>query len=89
MGQSGVDIIFQPAGKTVFNQKIECKKHAAVQIPRFFKEHYAKYKNDDTLKLLFSENNHSEPLVTMRAEDFMDIVEELLNLQEKATSLSS
>lgn len=85
MGQTGVDIIFSPAGKEVFNHSIECKKHAAVRIPYFFAEHYKKYKGDSTLKLLFSENNRSEPLVTMRAEDFMNLVEELLSLQEKNT----
>lgn len=84
MGQSGVDVIFSPAAKSVFNHSVECKKHAAVRIPYHFKEHYKKYGADSTLKLLFSENNRDQPLVTMRAEDFMFLVEELLNLQEKA-----
>lgn len=84
MGQSGVDILFSPAAKAVFNHSVECKKHAAVRIPYFFADHYKKYKDDDTLKILFSENNRSEPLVTLRAEDFMLLVEELLNLQERS-----
>jgi hypothetical protein len=83
MGQSGVDILFSPAARAVFNHSIECKKHAAVRIPYFFKEHYKKYENDSTLKLLFSENNRDQTLVTMRAEDFMFLIEELLNLQQK------
>lgn len=83
MGQNGVDIIFSPRALTVFDHSIECKKHAQVHIPAEFVKHYKKYKDDKSLKLLFSENNHSEPLVTMRAEDFMFIIEELLSLQEK------
>lgn len=89
MGQTGVDIVFSPAARSVFNHSIECKKHAAVRIPAHFKEHYKKYAKDNTLKLLFSENNRDQTLVTMRAEDFMFLVEELLNLQEKTTELSS
>lgn len=83
MGATGVDIVFSPAAQVVFNHSIECKKHAAVRIPYHFKEHYKKYEKDSTLKLLFSENNRDQTLVTMRAEDFMFLVEELLNLQEK------
>lgn len=83
MGQTGVDVIFSPAARELFDHAIECKKHAAVRIPYFFAEHYKKYKDDPSLKLLFSENNRSEPLVTMRAEDFMNLFEELLNLQAK------
>lgn len=83
MGQAGVDIIFSPRALEVFNHSVECKKHAAVRIPAEFISHYKKYKDDASLKLLFSENNRSEPLVTMLAEDFMFILEELLNLQQK------
>ena len=83
MGATGVDIVFSPAAKAVFNHSIEAKKHAAVRIPFHFKEHYKKYEKDSTLKLLFSENNRDQTLVTLRAEDFMFIIEELLNLQEK------
>jgi hypothetical protein len=83
MGQTGVDVIFSPAARALFDHIIECKKHAAVRIPFFFADHYKKYKDVPGLKLLFSENNRSEPLVTMRAEDFMVLFEELLNLQAK------
>ncbi len=83
MGQAGVDIIFSPRALSVFNHSIESKKHAAVRIPFHFKEHYKKYEKDSTLKVLFSENNRDQTLVTLRAEDFMFIIEELLNLQEK------
>lgn len=83
MGQSGVDILFSPLAKSVFNHSIECKKHAAVRIPFHFAEHYKKYKDDTSLKLLFSENNRSEPLVTMRAEDFMKLVSNILVLEQE------
>jgi len=82
MGQKGVDIIFSPAAKAIFNHDIECKKHAQVRIPAEFKKHYKKYKDQTSLKLLFSENNNSEALVTMQAKDFMTLLERILYLEE-------
>lgn len=75
MGQNGVDLILSPAALKVYNHSIECKKHAQVRIPAEFKKHYKKYKDDGSLVLLFSENNRSETLVTLRAEDFIKLVE--------------
>lgn len=83
MGQNGVDLILSPRALEVFNHSIECKKHAQVRIPSEFAKHYKKYKDDKSLKLLFSENNHSEPLVTMQAVDFMKLIEEIIKLNEQ------
>lgn len=74
MGQAGTDLILSPAAKVIFNHSIECKKHAQVHIPAEFAKHYKKYKQDKSLKLLFSENNNSKTLVTMMAEDFMSLL---------------
>lgn len=84
MGQNGVDIILSPAAKKLFNHSIECKKHAAVKIPAEFKKHHQKYKDDGSLVLLYSENNRDQPLVTMKAEEFLGIIDNLLTWEHKA-----
>lgn len=81
MGQQGTDIIFSPLAQKIFNHSIECKKHKRVVVPKLFKEHYEKYKNDKSLKLLFHENDRSETLVTVRAADFMKLIEELCEVR--------
>jgi hypothetical protein len=81
MGQQGTDIILSPAAQALFNHSIECKKHKRVVVPKLFEEHFEKYKNAPTLKLLFHENDRSEPLVTMQAVDFMALLERLLETQ--------
>lgn len=78
MGQQGVDIILSPAARSYLNHSIECKKHKRVVVPKLFEEHYDKYKYDASLKLLFHSNDRAEALVTMRAEDFMSILSELV-----------
>jgi hypothetical protein len=83
MGGSGVDIVFSPRAKQIyFNHSIECKKHRRVVVPRLFEEHFDKYKNTSSLKLLFHENDRSETLVTMQAKDFMILIEKLIHLEE-------
>jgi hypothetical protein len=70
MGQNGVDLILSPAAQRVFNLSIECKNVEKLNVPAVFKEHYEKYP-DSSLKLLVHCRNHSEPLVTLRLEDFV------------------
>lgn len=82
MGQNGVDLILSPAARRVFNHDIECKKHARCSVGPQFKEHFKKYKDRATLKLLFHEDNRSEALVTMRATDFFVMMTHLLNLED-------
>lgn len=81
MGQKGVDIVFSPYAKGVFNHLIECKKHKRVVVPTLFKEHYEKYKDVPGLKLMFHENDRSDTLVTMRAEDFIELVAKSLDVE--------
>ena len=85
MGQQGVDIIFSPAALKLFNHEIECKKHRQVRVPALFKEHFKKYKDTPALKLLFHEDNYSEPLVTMRAIDFIQLIGELIECSAPQT----
>lgn len=75
MGGTGVDIIFSPRALNLFPHLIECKKHRKVSVPTLFVEHFDKYKDDKKLKLLFHENDRAPALVTMRAEDFLEMFE--------------
>lgn len=83
MGQQGTDLILSPAAQGLFDHSIECKKHSRVNASTRFEEHYEKYEDDDSLKLLYHENDRSETLVTLRADDFLGIIEELIYLQNK------
>lgn len=82
MGGAGEDIVFSPKALTIFPHAIECKKHKSVGVPKHFAKHYTKYKSHYTTKLLFHENDRSEALVTLRAQDFIDIVSHLLELNK-------
>lgn len=83
MGQKGVDIIFSPRAKEIFNHNIECKKHRKVSIVNLFEKHFEKYKNTSALKLLFHENDRSDPLVTMQAKDIILLFNKILELEDK------
>lgn len=83
MGQQGEDIIFSPRAKELTDHSIECKKHRRVVVPRLFKEHFDKYKDTPSLKLLFHSNNNAEALVTLQAKEFLSLVERLLKLEEE------
>ena len=85
MGQQGTDLIFSPAALKLFNHEIECKKHRQVRVPALFKEHYKKYQDTSALKLLFHEDNYSEPLVTMRAIDFIQLIGKLIECSAPRT----
>lgn len=85
MGQQGTDLIFSPAALKLFNHEIECKKHRQVRVPALFKEHFEKYKDTAALKLLFHEDNRSEPLVTMRAIDFIQLIGDLIECSAHRT----
>jgi len=73
MGQSGVDIILSPAAQKVFNIQIEAKNVEALSVAKTFEQHYSKYAGKG-LVLLAHTKNHGTPLVTMRWQDFMDIL---------------
>lgn len=82
MGQAGTDLIFSPSAQKHFDHAVECKKHRRVVVPTLFEEHYAKYKDTPALKLLYSENDRSDALVTLKAVDFMHLLK-LLAEHEK------
>lgn len=88
MGGTGVDIVFSPAAQEVFKHLVECKKHRRVVVPTLFAAHYEKYKDDLGLKLLYHENDRSESLVTMRAKDFMQLLEKMISQEAKIYQLT-
>jgi len=73
MGQSGTDAVLSPAARRVFNLAIECKNVQKLNVVTVFLEHFEKYKQDTSLKLLVHSRNHTEPMVTLRLSDFMEI----------------
>lgn len=88
MGQAGCDLIFSPLALTAFPHDVECKKHRRVAVPTLFEEHFKKYEDVPSLKLLFHENDRSIPLVTMRAEDFMGLLKQHATLRQRLSTLS-
>lgn len=83
MGGIGVDIVFSPAAQGIFDHEVECKKHRRVAVSRLFEEHLEKYESTKSLKLLFHENDRSNTLVTMKAADFISLVDQLHDLKYK------
>jgi hypothetical protein len=74
MGQNGVDIILSPAAIKVFPFAVECKNVETLNVTSTFLEHFDKYKDESSLKLLIhSRNKMKEPLVTMRWSDFLAV----------------
>jgi hypothetical protein len=73
MSVSGPDIQFSPAAKRVFNLTIECKNRESLNVTTTFLEHLAAYP-DDSMKVLAHSRNNSEPLVTIRFEDFLRLL---------------
>lgn len=86
MGQPGVDLILTPAARRLFDLAIECKNVEALNTISVFWEHYGKYAGTPALKLLIHKRNRTEPLVTLRWEDLLRIIEERthVNLQQRA-----
>lgn len=85
MGQSGEDLILSPAAKRILNLSIECKNRETLVVPTVFIEHYEKYRDDPSLKLLVHARNRSNaiakevfPLVTLRLSDFALLLNELV-----------
>ena len=74
MGQNGVDVILSPAAQKVFNLLIECKQVEKLNVVGVFYEHFAKYADKPGLKLLIHGRNRTEPMVTLKFEDFMKLL---------------
>lgn len=72
MGISGVDITLSPAAKKVFGDlACEAKNREQMNVVSTFWQHWQKYKT--SLCLLISKKNHTQPLVTLKLDDFMKI----------------
>src|SRR4051812_31646681 len=82
MGQPGVDIILSPFARSLFSHDIECKRHRRTSVGPLFKEHFEKYKDIESLKLLYHQDNYSDTLVTMRAEDFFSILKQAFSRED-------
>lgn len=82
MGQKGVDVILSPAAKKILDLAIECKKQERLPVPSTFWKHYKKYEKDPGLKLLIHQVNYKDPLVTLRMEDFMALMQNLLVMKQ-------
>ena len=74
MGQNGVDVILSPAAQKVFDLLIECKQVEKLNVVGVFYEHFEKYAAQPGLKLLIHGRNRTEPMVTMKFSDFMDLL---------------
>lgn len=75
MGVSGLDIVLSPAARKVFDLAVEVKCVEKLVVPTTFWKHYNLYKDSPSLKLLVHSKNRHTPLVTLRIEDFMKILE--------------
>lgn len=84
MGQNGTDIILSPAAKRVIDIAVECKNVEKLQVVPTFNEHYERYKHEPSLKVLIHGKNRCEPLVTMRFEEFVNLLRSSL---KKGTGL--
>lgn len=79
MGANGLDIILSPAARRVFNLAIEAKNVEKLNVVAVFLEHFNKYKDSPALKLLVHSRNRTEPMVTLRWKDFLEIFDATLN----------
>jgi hypothetical protein len=73
MGAAGVDVILSPAARKIFPFSIEAKNVEALNVVKVFVEHFNKYVKEPTLKLLIHRRNRTEPMVTLRWQDFLEI----------------
>lgn len=78
MGQSGVDIQLSPQARRLFNLAIECKSVEALSVVKVFCDHYKRYKDQPSLKLLAHKRNRTEPMVTLLWSDFLRMFEETI-----------
>jgi hypothetical protein len=88
MGQSGVDVLLSPAAYKIFPFDIECKNVEALNVVGVFQKHLNLYGNRATTKLLVHARNRTEPMVTLRLEDFLNIYDSLLALRRIAFEIS-
>lgn len=74
MGQSGVDVLLSPFAKKRIPLAVECKAVEKLNIPTTFEQHYSKYSESTEVPILVSRRNRSQALVTLRWNDFLEIL---------------
>lgn len=78
MGANGVDVILSPAARKLLGDlAIECKNQQALNVMAVFQEHMKKYPK--SLALLVHKKNHTEVLVTMTLQQFVDVLKKGVN----------
>lgn len=89
MGQNGVDVILSPAAQKIFDLAVECKNVEKLNVVTTFTKHYEHYKNHSSLKILVHSRNRTEPMVTLRLEDFLGLLERATVRSENTASSTS
>ena len=84
MGANGTDVILSPAAKKIVGDlAIECKNQEKLNVPTIFKEHAAKY--PASLPLLVHKKNHTYALVTIKLDQFLDLLVKAVNADHSTT----
>lgn len=79
MGQNGEDLVLSPAFRRLLNLDFECKSVEALNVAKTFFDHYKKYKDRPSLKLLAHKRNRQEPLVTLLWTDFIQLLRKTID----------
>ena len=80
MGQSGVDVCLRGEAKKMFDFQIECKYQEKWSLFQWIKQAKANLKDGENW-LLFFRRNHTPTYVTMEADTFFSLFNELLILR--------
>lgn len=74
MGASGVDVLLSEGALAVFPYSVECKNRARIAVYADYEQ--AKSNSEpNTFPVLVIKQNHSEPLVVVDLEHFMELTE--------------
>jgi hypothetical protein len=73
MGQAGVDVMLSPAARNLWDLAIECKNCEKLNVHNVFTKHEEKYR-DHLFPLLVHSKNRSHTLVTMRLDNFIELL---------------
>jgi hypothetical protein len=80
MGCNGTDVILSPAAQRALGKlAIECKNVEALNVVSTFWQHAPRYTTQ--LPLLIHKKRKTEPLVTLKLEDFLVIYDRSLHAQ--------
>lgn len=72
-GATGEDLKLSPAARAVYNFSIEVKNVESLNVWKAFKQ-ACSHVIGDRIPILFYTRNHSDMMVTLRAEDFMKLI---------------